>query len=247
MEPVFGLAGKWVPVEVRHQAELLGATVVDRTSVLITHLGEVVRENAGRLLGREDVRTLTDALKQTHPVVVEELTPALLTLGEIQRVLTALLDDGVPIRDLVRIFETLSLRAKNGTDLDGLVEAARTALGPAIAASHAREEVLHVITLEPVLEQSLLEALRPGEHGPVLALDPARVEGLVAMATARLEAAEGQGLCPVLVCAPQIRAALRRLMKVAVPRIQVLSYNELGSTLRIESVGMVSGGHAIAA
>src|SRR6201996_5532711 len=120
VEPVFGLAGKWVPAELHYQAELSGATVVDRASVIITHLAEIVRSNASRLLGREDVRSLTDMVKRTHPVVVEELTPTLLSLGQIQRVLQALLDEGVPIRDLVRIFEALSLRAKVSMEHDGL-------------------------------------------------------------------------------------------------------------------------------
>ena len=135
-EPVFGLAGKWIATELRGQAELLGATVVDRSSVIITHLSEVVRTHAGRLLGREEVAALTKAVQRTHPVVVEDLTPAMLSLGEVQRVLHALLEEGVSIRDLVRIFEALSLAAKSGTEPDRLVEAARLALAPAITASH---------------------------------------------------------------------------------------------------------------
>jgi flagellar biosynthesis protein FlhA len=115
-EPVFGLAAKWIIADLRHQAELSGATVVDRASVITTHLSEVVRENASQLLGREDVRLLADAMKRRNPVVVEDLTPALLTLGEIQRVLQSLLDERVPIRDLVRIFEALSQQARSGSD-----------------------------------------------------------------------------------------------------------------------------------
>ena len=151
-EPVFGPPGKWVPAELRHHAELAGATVVDRASVITTHLAEVVREHASRLLGREDVRGLVEAVKRSSPVVVEELTPAVLSLGEVQRVLQALLDEHVSIRDLSRIFEALSLRARTGTDVEGLVEAARAALGPAVAAPYAGEDVLHVISLEPLLE-----------------------------------------------------------------------------------------------
>src|SRR5689334_17414531 len=124
-EPVLGLDAKWIPAELRNQAELSGATVVDRASVITTHLAEVVTTHAARLLGREDVRLLTDVIKRSHPVVVEELTPAQLTLGEVQRVLQALLDESVSVRDLVRIYEALSLRAAATKDLDGLVEAAR--------------------------------------------------------------------------------------------------------------------------
>jgi flagellar biosynthesis protein FlhA len=132
-EPVFGLPAKWVPMELQRQAEMAGATVVDRSSVITTHLAEVVRQNAADLLGREDVKLLVEMVRRTHPIVVEELTPTLLTLGEIQRVLHGLLEENVSIRDLVRIFEALSVRAKTSTDVDGLVEAARAALGSAIS------------------------------------------------------------------------------------------------------------------
>ncbi len=246
-EPVFGLAGKWVPVELRQQAELYGATVVDRASVLITHLSEVVSQHAGRLLGREDVRALVESVRSTHPVVVEELTPTLLTTGDIQRVLQALLAEGVPIRDLVRIFEALSMRAKAGTDLDGLVEAARAGLGPAVCSTWASAGTLQVLTLDPRLEQQLVEAVRPGEQGGVLAVDSSLVERLVDNACSALTAAEQLGQAPVLVCAPSVRAPLRRLLHPHAPRLAVLSYSEIDTTLRIETTGVVHSGHALAA
>jgi flagellar biosynthesis protein FlhA len=247
-EPVFGLPGKWVPTELRHQAELAGATVVDRSSVLITHLAEAVREHASRLLSREDVRALVDVLKRANPAVVEELLPTQLSLGELQRVLQALLDEGVSIRDLGRICEGLSVRARTGNDLEGLVEAARQALGPALAAQYAEDGVLRVIALDPLLEQSLAEHARPGELGAVLALDPRRAEAVVTEVASRLTAAEQVGLSPVLVCAPGLRGALRRMVAVAVPRLPVLSYTEVGGPgIRIETGGTVSGADAVAA
>src|SRR3712207_3665146 len=213
-EPVFGLAAKWVPVELQRQAEMAGATVVDRSSVITTHLAEVVRQNAADLLGREDVRLLVEMVRRTHPVVVEELTPALLTLGEVQRVLHALLGEGVSIRDLVRIFEALSVRAKASTDLDGLVEAARAALGSAISQPYVTpDERLHVFTLEPGFEQRLLEAVRQSDQGQVLAIDAGAIDALVSGCSGLLEEAERSGLSPVLVCSPQVRPALARLMR----------------------------------
>ncbi|MFI7541318.1 flagellar biosynthesis protein FlhA [Actinoplanes sp. NPDC049599] len=245
VEPVFGLAGKWVPAELHYQAELSGATVVDRASVIITHLAEIVRQNASRLLGREDVRALSEMVKRTHPVVVEELTPTLLSLGQIQRVLQALLDEGVPIRDLVRIFESLSLRAKVSVDHDGLVEAARAALGPAIAAQYAAGGRLTVITLEPMLEQNLLESLRPSETGAFMAIDGMRAEAMVTEAGRLVEAAEQQGITPVLACSPQLRLPLMRLLRAGSRRVQVLSYSEIsGSTAQIETMGVVNGAYA---
>src|SRR5215204_5975732 len=245
-EPVFGLAAKWVPVELQRQAEMAGATVVDRSSVITTHLAEVVRQNASDLLGREDVRLLVEMVRRTHPVVVEELTPTLLTLGEVQRVLHALLEEGVSIRDLVRIFEALSVRAKTSTELDGLVEAARAALGSAISHPYVTpDERLHVFTLDPSFEQRLLESIRPSDAGVVLALDAAGIDALVHGCSGLLEEAERSGLSPVLVCSPQVRAALARLMRQVLPRLPVISYAEVSRTAQIESLGVVSGAVAI--
>ncbi|MGY1649695.1 flagellar biosynthesis protein FlhA [Geodermatophilus sp. SYSU D01119] len=245
-EPVFGLPAKWVPAELQRQAEMAGATVVDRSSVITTHLAEVVRQHSADLLGREDVRLLVEMVRRTHPVVVEELTPTLLTLGEIQRVLHALLTENVSIRDLVRIFEALSLRAKTSTDLDGLVEAVRSSLGAAISHPYVTpDERLHVLTLEPAFEQRLLEAVRHSDGGQVLALDAGSVDALVTGCTGLLEDAESHGLAPVLVCSPQVRAALSRLVRQVLPRLPVISYTEVSRTAQIESLGVVSGAVAI--
>jgi flagellar biosynthesis protein FlhA len=245
-EPVFGLAAKWVPIELQRQAEIAGATVVDRSSVITTHLAEVVRQNAANLLGREDVRLLVEMIRRSHPVVVEELTPTLLTLGEVQRVLHALLEEGVSIRDLVRIFEALSVRAKQSTDVDGLVEAARGALGSAISQPYVSpDERLHVFTLEPSFEQRLLESIRQSDMGAVLALDTGTVDALVHGCSGLLEDAERSGLSPVLVCSTQVRCALARLMRQVLPRLPVIAYTEVSRTAQIESLGVVSGAVAI--
>jgi flagellar biosynthesis protein FlhA len=240
-EPVFGLDAKWIPSELRSQAELSGATVVDRTAVITTHLAEVVTTHAGRLLGREDVRLLTDVIKRTHPVVVEDLTPAQLSLGQVQRVLQSLLDEGVSVRDLVRIYEALSLRAQFTKEHDVLVEAARVALGPAIVAPHVHEGVVHVISFDPQLEQRMLESLRSTEEGPVLVLDPSLVHTIVGGLSQLVIDAENRNLRPVLACAPQIRMAVRRLARPAIDRLPVLSYPELSGTAQVRSVGVVTG------
>ena len=243
-EPVFGLDAKWVPVEMRKHAGLAGVTLVDRSSVITTHLAEVVRKHATELLSREDTKALIDLVKSTHPVVVEELTPTPLSLGEVQRVLQALLAESVCIRDLVRIFEAISARARTSLDPDGLVEAARTALGPAISAAHAVGGRLPVITFDPLMEQALLESLRTGDTGAFLLLDPAYAERLAVEAARLAEAAEQRGDRPVLVCAQPLRLAVRRLVEAAAPGLPVLSYAELGSQLNITPVGAVNVTHA---
>ena len=240
-EPVFGLEAKWIPAELRTQAELSGATVVDRASVVTTHLAEVVSRHAARLLGREDVKVLTDMVKRNHPVVVEELTPVHLSLGEVQRVLQHLLDEQVSVRDLVRIYEALSLRAQTTKDLDVLVESARSALGPAIVAPHLVEGAIHVVSFEPQLEQRMLEAMRVGDQGGVIALDPTTGQSILTELGDLTTNAENRDVRPVLVCAPQLRAAVRRMVQPALPNLPVLSYTELVGAVQVRSVGIVSG------
>jgi len=248
VEPVFGLAGKWIPSELRSAAEMVGATVVDRVSVLITHLGAIIESNAARLLSREDVRVLTEGVKAVNPSVVDELVPGLLSLGEVQRVLQGLLVERVPIRDLGRIYEGLTLRAKVSTDPETLIEAARAALGPALAAPYARDGALGVVTLDGALEQQLLEAVRPGDGGSQLLLDPARADRLLTTIRRVVTQAENAGHEVVLVCAPTLRPALRRTVALAIPALPVLSYPEVtASGLRIETRGVIEDAHALAA
>ncbi len=247
-EPVFGLPGRWVPAELRHAAEMAGATVVDRVSVLVTHLGSLVAQHAGRLLGREDVRLLTEAVKRANPSVVEELVPSLLSLGEVQRVLQGLLAEGVAIRDLSRIYEALSLRARVSTDPEGLVEAARAALGPALLAPHVEDGQLRVLTLDPMLEQQAAESLRTRDQGTQLALDPMVVERLLADLREGVARAESDGHGVVLVCAPAIRPALRRLVALGLPRLPVVSYTEIADGgVTITTTGVIGGARAVAA
>jgi flagellar biosynthesis protein FlhA len=245
-EPVFGLPATWVPIEFRHQAEVTGGTVVDRASVITTHLAELARRNAGRLLSRQDVKMLVDIVKESDPVVIDEINGSNTSAGEIQRVLQALLDEGVAIRDLVRIFEVISERARLTKDIEHIVESVRTALGPAISASYAREGRLPVLTLEPVIEHSLAEALRPSDSGSYLALDPSIAEQLALAIAREGENAEMRGVEPVLVCAAQLRPAMRRLLRAAAPRLPVLAYTELGSQLELETIGVVNLGQPAA-
>lgn len=248
VEPVFGLPAKWIPSEMRHSAELGGATVIDRVSVLITHLSSIITANAARLLTREDVRLLTEGVKRVNPPAVEELIPALLSLAEVQRVLQGLLAEQVPINDLPRILEALTLRAKVSNDPEGLVEAARAALGPAVVAPHVDEGTLRVIMIDPGLEQSMLEGLRPSEGGMQIVLDPARLEAVLASVRDTAARLDDAGVSAVLVCAPALRPAIRRLVAGQIAGLAVLSYQEVTAVqAAIETVGVVRGAESIAA
>lgn len=245
-EPVFGLPAKWVPAEFRGQADAMGHTVVDRASVITTHLAEVVRQNAGRLLGHQDVRSLMDIVKNSDGVVIEELNGANLSLGEIQRVLANLLDEGVPVRDLTRIFEVLSERGRVTKDAEQLTEAVRAGLGPAISSVFAQNGRLPILTVDPMLEHQLAEALRAGENGTFLAVDPQIAEHVALDIARQANEAEQRGDSPVLVCSAPLRPALRKLIHAAAPRMAVLSYGELGNRLEIETIGQVRLANATA-
>jgi flagellar biosynthesis protein FlhA len=246
-EPVFGLPAKWIPTEARQQAVVAGATVIDRSSVVTTHLGEVVRANASRLLSAQQVRTLLDHLRTTDPAAVEEMQAAQVTLSDLHKVLGALLDEGVAIRDLVRIVEAVTAKARQSKDPEGLVEAARQALGPAITQAYATDGRLAVLTLDPVLERSLVSSVRPGDDGTVLAVDPVLAERLLAEVQAAAERVEQTGRRPVLLCASRLRPALRRLVATVAPRVAVLAVPELSPQVGLERMGVVNVAEAAAA
>ena len=239
-EPVFGLPAAWVPQDLSEAMEAGGSTVVDRGSVIVTHLSEVVRRHAGDLLSRQDVQALVDAVREISPTVSNDIGGDILGLADVQRVLRGLLAEAVPIRDLVRILEALTARARETRDPEQLLEAARQALAGAISAVASADGVLHAVTLEPLLEQSLLEAVRPGEGGSFLAMDPRQTADLLEALSATLADAERRVRNPVLLCSSQLRPALHRLVAAGRPQQTVMSYSELDRSLNIEPVGVVN-------
>jgi len=240
VEPVFGLPAKWVPAESRQQALIAGATVIDRSSVITTHLGEVSARHAGRLLSAQQVRTLLDRLKSTDPAILDEMATAQVTLTDLHRVLCGLLDESVAIRDLVRIVEAVTERGRLSREPEALLEAARQAIGPAITAEYAQGGTVAAITLDAAFERHLLETVRAGEGGSVLAVDPGLAEGLIREVQALVNTAEQAGRDPVVVCASRLRPALHRLLATGAPRLGILSINELGPNVKIERIGVVN-------
>jgi flagellar biosynthesis protein FlhA len=239
-EPIFGLAGKWIPAEMRHSAEMTGATVIDRASVLITHLQNIVTRNASRLLSREDVRVLTESVKTANPSAVEELTPSLMSLGDVQRVLQGLLAEQVPINDLPRLYEAMGLKAKSSTDPETLIETCRKALGPVVAARHVEDNVLRVLTMDPALEQSFFENLRPSEDGARIVTDAVTLNAVLTSLQDQHAMSTSVGYNPVLVCAPALRQPVRRLLREQSIDIPVLSYQEAtASAVTIETTGVI--------
>jgi flagellar biosynthesis protein FlhA len=246
-EPVFGLPAVWVSLENRATAEIVGATLVERAAVVTTHLAEMVRRHASRLLSLDDVRELVDVLKGERPTTVEELVPGLLPLAAVQRVLQGLLDEQVSIRDLGRVLEGVGQRARSTQDPDALLEAARGALGPALTSPYVTEGVLHAITLEPAVETECAEAMRAGEQGVVLAMDPRSASRLVQELAGLVTQAENGGTTPVLLVAGPLRLPLRRLLRGSLPTLPVIGFAETAGVPSIETVGQVSRGHELAA
>jgi flagellar biosynthesis protein FlhA len=240
VDPVFGLPAKWVATSIADMLAADGATVIDRGSVIVTHLSEVIRRHAGSLLSRQDVARLVDAIKSVAPSVAGEVGGDVITFAEVQRVMRALLEEGVAVRDLPRILEAVTAKARENRAPEGLIEAARQALGPAICASAASGTTLYALTLDPLLEQSLLECVRSGDQGSWLAIDPVRMEGMLEGLTRTLTAAENTGVRPVLCCSAQLRPAIRRLVATSKPDLKVISYAELSRSVNVEPVGVVS-------
>jgi flagellar biosynthesis protein FlhA len=238
-EPVFGLAARWVPTEFQAQAEIFGNTVVDRSTLIVTHLAEVVRRKAGRLLGRTDVKTLVDGVRATDPQVVDDLLNIGVTTAEVQRVLSGLLDDGVPIRDLVRILEAISDRARTLRTVEAMIEAARHELGPAITSGLAVDGRLTAVTMSATSENRLMQGLRVADGTSQLELLPDEADALIRQLTDLANIAAARSINPVLVCSAPLRAALARLVRATVPSVAVVAYTEIGDHLQIDVIANV--------
>jgi flagellar biosynthesis protein FlhA len=238
-EPAFNLPALWIPESGKAEAEMAGYTVIDPTSVIATHLTEIIKSHAPDLLGRQETSALLDNVKTHYPVVVEELVPNLLTVGEIQRVLQNLLRERIPIRNLLLILESLADAARVSKDVDFLTERVRAAMARHICAEYAEDGLLSVITVDPRLESLLGEAVRRGEDAYAL-LDPNTVAKIYTSLTKQMQTAQASGLHPIVLCSPSVRLALKRLTERAAPQLVVLSYSEIAPGLRVESIGQIS-------
>jgi flagellar biosynthesis protein FlhA len=241
-EPAFGLPAIWIP-EVQHaEAEALGYTVVDGESVIVTHLTETIRSHAAHLLTRQDVRQLLDQLKEINEAVVTEVVPDVLSLGEIQRVLQSLLSEGVSIRDLGAIVESVGDKARITRDPSLLAEYARQALGRAITAPHLDPtQTLRVITLDPTIEQELATSITQTSDGEYLAMEPNRAQAVLTAVKSQSDHASARGgIRPVLLCSARVRRHVRRLVESAVPHLPVCSYNEVAPGISVETIGVIT-------
>jgi flagellar biosynthesis protein FlhA len=240
-EPAFGLPAKWITEEYKDEAELSGYTVVDPASVVSTHITEVIKRHAHLLLGREETKQLIDHLKESHPILVEEVTPEPLGIGDIQKVLAKLLRESVSIRNLPVIFETLADFSKMTNDTDLLAEYVRQALSPQITKQYASEQnQLSVITVSGKVEKMIAENIQHTEHGNYLSLEPDKQQEVITNLHQEVEKVSIQEDTVIVLCSPAIRMYLKQLLDRFLPQVVVLSYNEIEPDAQIQSVGVVN-------
>lgn len=241
-EPSFHLPAIWITEGQRERAESLGYTVVDPPSIIATHLTEVIRMHIDELLTRQDVQNLVNNLKESNPVLVEELVPKLLGLGEVQKVLQNLLREGISIRDLLSVFETLADHAATTRDTDVLTEYVRQSLKRAISGKYfAPNEVTSVITLDPKTEQDIMSSIKQTEQGAYLTLDPERTKAIVASVETEVAKLENLGKNAIIITSPIVRMYFKKLTSDYFRDLIVISYNEVESNVELQSVGMVTG------
>lgn len=239
-EPTFGLPAWWIPPDLKEEAELKGFTVVDCTTVLITHLTEFIKGHAAELLGRQEVKEMVETIKETNPAVVEELIPELMTYGEVQKILQNLLSERIPVRNLVTILEVLADNARLTKDSDYLTEVVRQALKRTISRIYASAEgKMTVIMLHPKLEQAVVDSLQQTQNGTYPVLSPEVTNKIFERLSSMTEQLAMLGMQPIVLCSPRIRMPFRRLTERFIPNLVVLSLNELTTDLDVESIGTV--------
>ena len=240
-EPSFHLPAIWITEGQRERAESLGYTVVDPPSIIATHLTEVIRQHVAELLSRQDVQNLINNLKETNPALVEELIPKMLGIGEVQKVLQNLLREGISIRDLLTIFETLADYASTSRDTDILTEYARQSLKRAISSKYfPPRETTSVVTLDPAVEQEIMKSVKQTEQGAYLALDPERTRAILKSVETEVKKMENMGRNPIVITSPIVRIYFKRLTEEYYRDLIVISFNEIGSDVELQSVGMIT-------
>ena len=240
-EPAFGLPAIWINESQREKAESFGYTVVDPPSIIATHLTEVIKNNIDELLTRQDVQNLIDNVNEKNPALVSELVPKLLSVGEIQKVLQNLLKEGISIRDLPTILETLADHAPVTRDVDVLTEYVRQSLKRAISNQYfSNDEVTSVVTLDPQIEEEIMASIKQTEQGSYLTLDPQKTELIMKSVKEETNKLEELGKPPIIITSPIVRMYFKKLSHDYFKDLTVLSYNEIEGNYELQSVGMVT-------
>lgn len=240
IEPAFGLPAKWIVADEREKAEIFGYTVVDPSSIISTHLTEIIKRHAHELIGRQEVKQLIDNLKESNPTLVDELIPVYMGIGDIQKVMSNLLKEGISVRDLVSIMEALADYAPTTKDINLLTEYVRQKLSRMITSTYIQGKSAKVVTLDQDLENLLMDSVQQNGSSSYLALDPVRSQSILNNIAVQIQNLLQIGEQPIIVTAPIVRFYLKRLTDQYIPDLIVLSYNEIEADIDIQSVGVVT-------
>ncbi|MCL5773638.1 MAG: flagellar biosynthesis protein FlhA [Firmicutes bacterium] len=241
VDPTYGMPGVWISPEQRGDAERLGCMIFDPVSVIATQLTEVIRNHGSEILGRQEVQALVDTVKKTHPAVVKEIIPDVLSLGEVQKVLQNLVRERVSIRDLVTVLETIADNVHMTKDTEILTECVRVALSRVICKEYMNNEgIINVVTIDQQIEQLVSQSIQRTEMGSFLTLDPNIGQEILQATGAEVQKLQERGLQPIVLASPPIRPAYKRLTERSFPNLVVLSWNEIAPKVNVQSVGVIS-------
>lgn len=240
VEPAYGIPSKWILPENKELAEIYGYTVIDPLSVMLTHLSETIRQHAHELLNRQEVVQLVESLKKTSPELIEETVPNIVTYGNLQKILINLLKEGVPIKDMETILETVADHAAAGSDITSIIEQVRMALKRTITRKFCHGGQMQVLTLDAQLEKQMVESMAKSEQGVYLALSPEVMQHVIGQIGDELKKFGELAQDPIILTSQVIRVYVYRMLEPFYPGIYVLSFNEISSNIQIQAIGNIT-------
>ncbi|MCL1904079.1 MAG: flagellar biosynthesis protein FlhA [Oscillospiraceae bacterium] len=240
IEPAFGIPARWISEDKKVMADVAGYTLIDPVSVMITHLSEIIRTHCHEILSRQDVKTMVDNMKANNPAVVDDLIPAVVSIGYLQKVLCMLLKEGIPIRDMETILEALAENVAALKDIDIAVEYVRQSLKRTITRRFSEANSLRVITIDPRIEDLIIANVKKSDRGSYLSLDPEKVQQIMSLATEAVEKVRDVVPQVIILTSPVVRVYFKKMVDQFIPGITVLSYNEIDNTVQIQSIGNIA-------
>ncbi len=240
IEPAFGIPARWISEDKKVMADVAGYTLIDPVSVMITHLSEIIRTHCHEILTRQDVKTMVENIKKTNPTMVEDLIPNVVSYGYLQKVLSMLLAEGIPIRDMETILEALGDHASAMKDIDIMVEYVRQSLKRTVTRRFAEANSLRVITIDPRIEDMIVGSVKKSDQGSYLSMDPDTIQKIVAKTTDEVNKIKDVIPTVIVLTSPIVRVYFKKMIDQFIPGLTVLSYSEIDGTTQIQSVGSIS-------
>ena len=239
IEPAFGIPARWISEDKKVMADVAGYTLIDPVSVMITHLSEIIRKHCHEILTRQDVKTMVENIKKVNPTIVEDLMPNVVSYGYLQKVLSMLLKEGIPIRDMETILEALGDHSSAMKDIDIMVEYVRQALKRTVTRRFAEANSLRVITIDPRIEDMIVASVKKSDHGSYLSMDPETIQKIVAKTTDEVNKIKDVIPTVIVLTSPIVRVYFKKMIDQFIPGLTVLSYSEIDGTTQIQSVGNI--------